>query len=715
MMVGSYFSANWYRVAGLRPRLRRHVVVHRHVVRGDVWHVLQDDQTGGFFRITPAAYRFLAGLDGRHTVAEVWESVARRVGDDHLSQDDVIVFLGQLHRSDMLIGQDLPDLGELFDRSRSNAKRTVMSRVKNPLALRLPLFDPDKFLNRITPAFAWLLTPLGMALWLLLVGYGVVLAALNWPGLTHNIYDRVISLDTLLFFIVLYPLMKAVHELAHGVAVKAWGGQVHEMGIMFLVFMPVPYVDASAASGFRRRRRRAVVAGIGIMVELMLAALAMIVWAMAEPGLVRATAFNVMLIGGASTLLFNGNPLLRFDGYYVLCDALDIPNLGTRSNKYLFYLVQRYGFGKRDGDNPATARGERKWFVLYGVLSFCYRVFIMIMISLFVATKFFFIGVILACLSVTLTVLWPLWKGWRYVFHSRQLGQRQGRAKLVTLTLLGLVGLGLFAVPVLDATVSHGVVWTPTQGRLVASNSGFVDQVHAANGEQVDAGEPVITLRDPQLDARIATLEAEEREYRSQYNRLNLRDPGQARILAEQLERTSQSLAFWKGRQARNQVMAPQPGAVAMAGGESLPGKLVAEGTLLGYVFSDAPRLLEVLVPQDRINDIRYDTLEVSLRFPGALHQQLPGRILGVTPRAVDVLPSGVLSTEGGGPVFLDPEAEQPRPLNNYYVVRIGVEEPQGVWRAEERALVRFRHSPTPLGIQALRAIREVFLSQFDV
>ncbi|MFU8777334.1 MAG: peptidase M50 [Roseovarius sp.] len=717
-MAGSYFSEHWFRVKDLRPRLRRHVTVHRHVVRGDVWHVLQDDQTGSHFRVTPAAYHFISGLDGRRTVAEVWESVGRHVGRDHLGQDEVILFLAQLHRSDMLGGEILPDLTELTERARSQARRTIMSRVRNPLALRFPLIDPDAFLTRWMPMMRWLFTPFGFIVWACLVAYGAVLMISQWDVLTHNVFDRVISMSTLVFFLVLYPLMKGLHELGHGFAVKAWGGQVHEMGIMFLVFMPVPYVDASAASAFRQRRRRAVVGGIGIMVELALASAAMIVWSMAEPGLLRAAAFNVMLIGGVSTVLFNGNPLLRFDGYYVLCDAIDMPNLGTRSNKYLQYLVLRYGFGKTDAESPVTAQGERKWLVGYGVLSFFYRIVIMIGISLWVASKFFFIGVVLALLSVFLTIVMPLWKGFRFVFQSRRLAERQGRAKAVTLGVLAILGAFLFLVPAPHATVSHGVVWVPAEGRVVASNGGFVSVLHVAPGERVEAGEPLATLSDLKVASQIRLLEAQEKEFRARFDLLNLRDPGQSRIVAEQLARTRASLEFWRERDRLLTILARQAGAFVLPGNrDALVGRLVPEGMLIGYVLSEAPRRLRVVVPQERITDVSDDTRSVDLRFASALAVQVPGRVGHVTPAAIERLTSSVLGPAGGGPVLLDPQAETgaARPLNNHFEVEVEVLEDGAHWRPEERAIVRFRHTPAPLGVQFLRSVREVFLRQFDV
>ena len=171
-------------------------------------------------------------------------------------------------------------------------------------------------------------------------------------------------------------MVKVVHEFAHAYAVKLWGGEVHEMGIMLLVLMPLPYVDATSASAFRLKRRRMLVGAAGVLIEIFVAAVAMLVWVNVEPGAVRAISYNVMLVAGVSTLLFNGNPLLRYDAYYVLSDYLEIPNFGTRSTRYLSYLLQRYLLGIKDASFPPASAGEKRWLLFYAVASSIYRVFI---------------------------------------------------------------------------------------------------------------------------------------------------------------------------------------------------------------------------------------------------------------------------------------------------------------------------------------------------
>ena len=362
-MADSLFSPSWYRVAELKPRLRSHVEIHRHEYRGRLWYVLQDHAGGRSHRLTPAAYRLVGLMDGVRTVEQLWQLTDAQVSDAAPTQDEVIRLLGQLHAADALICDAPPDGQELFRRFQRHQRMRWKQRLWTPLAVRLPLFDPDRFLERGLPLVRPLFTGYGVGIWLAVVATGIILAGVHWTDLTQNIVDRALTPQNLLLLWLVYPVVKALHELGHGFAVKIYGGEVHEIGIMFLVLIPIPYVDASAASGFRGKYRRMTVGAIGIAVELFLGSLALFVWLNAEPGAVHAVAYNIMLISGVSTLLFNGNPLLRFDGYYVLADGLEIPNLGTRSNKFLGYLAQRYLFGTRDAESPANTFGEKVWFV----------------------------------------------------------------------------------------------------------------------------------------------------------------------------------------------------------------------------------------------------------------------------------------------------------------------------------------------------------------
>ncbi|MBT8446492.1 MAG: peptidase M50, partial [Gammaproteobacteria bacterium] len=502
-MSTSPLSPYWYRVATLRPALRPHIEIHPHRYRDVDWYLMSDPLSGRHHRFTPAAYQLIGLFDGRRTVDQIWEQVSDQLGDDAPTQQETIQLLTRLHAADALHSNITPDAAELFERGQQHRRAQRLRQFGNPLAMRFPLLDPERFLERTAGLTDFVFTRWFAALWMTGLLAAAVVAAQHWTDLTADLAGRVLAPANLVLLWVLYPLVKLAHELGHAYATRRFGGEVHEIGIMMLVLMPVPYVDASSATAFVDKRHRMLVAAAGILVELALAALALVVWLNVEPGIVRDAAFDVMLIGGVSTLLFNGNPLLKFDGYYVLADAIEMPNLATRANGYIGYLVERYLFAVPDSISPAAEFSERAWLVAYGVAAFLYRMVISFTIALFVAGKFFFIGVLLALWSMAMMLVWPLAKRLRYLAASPKLARRRPRALAITglavVLVAGLVGF----VPVPSRTVAQGVVWLPPDARVRAAAPAFIEEVLAAHRQAVGAGDALIASADPLLAAEV--------------------------------------------------------------------------------------------------------------------------------------------------------------------------------------------------------------------
>ena len=533
-MSEGLLSPSWYRVAALKPRIRAHASIVRQSFRGEIWFVLHDTAAERAHRFSPAAYHFIGLMDGERTVQQIWDACVAQLGDDAPTQEEVIRLLGQLHAADALLCDVPPDSMEVFRRHQRHERMLWRRRLWTPHALRFPLFDPDRFLQRslplVQPLFSWF----GVLLWLAVVGAGTVLAVVHFTDITEDIRDRVLDPSNLVLLWFVYPVVKALHELGHAYAIRRWGGEVHEIGIMLLVLSPVPYVDASASWGFRDKRKRMAVGAAGIAVELFLGSLALFVWLAVEPGAVRTIAYNVMLISGVSTLLFNGNPLLRFDGYYVFSDAIEIPNLGQRSNQYLGYLFQRYALGAKDAESPAHSTGERVWMALYGVTSFLYRVFITFIIVLFIAGKFFVIGVLLALWAIATQVAMPLGKSLSFLFGNPGLRRRRGRALGVTAGLAAAALLLLFAVPAPSWTRTEGVVWVPEEAQVRAGTEGFIERVLAPVDGEVKRGQPLLQAEEPFLATRVAVLKAQVEEIAARYDALLPVDRVQAAMLREQ-------------------------------------------------------------------------------------------------------------------------------------------------------------------------------------
>lgn len=711
----SLYSTYWYKIASIKPRLRSHVLIHRHVYRGQNWYVLQDLSADRQHRFNKASYGVIALIDGTRTVQEIWDASIEALGDDALTQDEVIQLFGQLHRTELLKSDIAPDIAELFER-RKNRSTPWKQRFMNPLALRFPLFDPDKFLLRWLPLVRPLMSRAGFVLWGAVVTFAFVLALSHWSDLTHDLADRLLTPKNLVLLWLVFPVVKLFHELGHAFAIRRWGGEVHEMGIMLLAFTPIPYVEASSSAAFPEKKRRMAVAAAGIMVELFIASIALFVWLSVEQGRVSAIAYNVMLIGGVSTLLFNGNPLLRFDGYYIFSDWIEIPNLSKRSIRYLGYLFQRYLIGIKESSSPVTARGEQGWLFCYGVGAFIYRLVILTTIVLFIGSKFFIIGVLIAIWAVTMQVIYPVVLH-SYRFLSRSSGRHKRSRIFAVVAGIGLVlSLLLFVVPVPLRTMVQGVVSVPERSQLRAGTDCFVTEVLADDGDNVVEGEVLVRCEDPFLNARVKILEASLDEAKATYYAESLQSRVQRDILREQMRAAEADLAEATGRKEELIIRSPGGGMLVLAKRNNLVGSYLRQGEHIGYILGKRATNVTVVIDQADIALVREKTDSVRIRLAGSLGEPFVAEVEREIPAASGVLPSAALGTMGGGSIMVDPTDKRGiSVLGSTFQFEIRLPEEFAKDRIGERVYLLFNHGFEPLAMQWYRLVRQLFLRKFNV
>ena len=715
-MSGSLYSPSWYRVASLKPRLRSHVEIHRHNYRGELWYVLQDHATGRFQRFTPTAYLLIGLMDGQHTVQEIWEEVRSRLEEDPPTQEEMIRLLSQLHAVDVLQCDVPPDTAELLKRFEKRQSSKWKQNIRNPLSMRFSILDPERFLNRFQRLGHLIFSWLGAILWLAVVGAGIFLAGVHWPELTENITDRVLAPQNLVLMWLTFPFLKAFHEFGHAFAIKKFGGEVHEMGMMLLVLTPIPYVDASSASAFRTKWERMMVGAAGMAVELFIAALALFVWISTEPGTTRAILYNMIFIAGVSSLLFNGNPLLRYDAYYVLGDLLEIPNLGPRGLQYLGYLAQNYLFGLRDVEPPLSTSGERGWFVIYTIASFVYRIFIYASIILFIASKFFVAGVVLAGWAVVSMILWPATKGIKFLFSSPRLGRKRARAILASSIALACIVAIVSFVPVPLSTRAEGVIWIPEQCFVRAGTEGFIDRLIATPGSKVRQGDSLIECSEPFLPARIRVLESKVRELKALYDTQILSDRVQAAITSEEMKSVAGELDDVRKRASELMIHSSAEGTFLSPMAQDLPGRFVKRGELLGYVLDRSAITARVVVQQPDVDFVRQRTSKVKIRFPEKLVETIPAVVKREVPAATDQLPSRTLSQQGGGQIAIDPrDMMGVKAFQKIFLFDIELPEQIGLYNVGGRVYVRFDHGWEPLIWRWYRSARQLFLRRFNV
>jgi putative peptide zinc metalloprotease protein len=716
-MVDSLFSPSWYRVADLLPRLRSHVEIHRHEYRDDVWYILQDHVSGRSQRFSPAVYRFVGLMDGKLTVQQLWDAVTEQAGDQAPTQDEVIRLLGQLHSADALITDATPDSRELFRRYQRQQRSTIKQRLWTPLAIRIPLFDPDKFLERTMPVARVFLNRFTVVIWLAVVITAAVLAVVNWSGLTENVVDRALTPENLLLLWFIYPIVKSLHELGHAYLAKMFGGEVHEIGVMFLVLMPVPYVDVSSIWGFRDKRKRMAVGAAGIAVEMFLGSLALFVWLMVESGTAHAIAYNVILISGVSTLLFNGNPLLRFDGYYVFADAIEIPNLGARSTQYLGYLIQRYLLGVKDAESPATSNWEKGWFVGYGVAAFLYRIYIMFVIVLYIGGRFFAVGVVLATWAIITQAIIPIGKSMRFMFNSPKLRTNRRRANSVAVTFVASVIFLLFLMPAPYWTKVEGVTWPSDKSQVRAETDGFVVELLVDERIRVTKGQPIIRTRDPFVSSRVITLEARKKQFQLQLRAAKTIDQVEAGIISEELAVINEDLNRAKERVEGLLIRSPRDGLFIVPQATDLPGRFISQGDIVAFVINpDDHAVVRAVVSQDDIGLVREGVNHVDIITASWGSQSYPAQMVREVFGGSNQLPTAALGMSGGGQ-FAVSQSDSSGRTTLQRVFEIEIELPDEA-RAEylgARVYVRLDHGYRPLGLQAWRSLRQLFLRQFGV
>lgn len=725
------FSESWYRVTAMRPRLRSTVQTYRQHYRGQMWHVLRDPSNNQFFRLNDAAYHFVGLLDGQRMVQDAWEICNRDLGDDAPTQVEVVQLLGQLYTSNLLAAELPADAAGMFDRYKKRVRREVGGYFKNLLFIRVPLIDPDVFLDRWVRVFGLAFTKIGFVAWIILIGIGFWSLSGQAANLTRQA-GQVLDPDNLIFLYLSFAFIKVFHEFGHGFACKKFGrdtqsgGEVHTMGIMFLVFMPVPYVDASSSWALRSKWQRITIAAAGIYIELAVAAIAAVVWSRTSEGTaIHAMAHNMMLIASVSTLVFNGNPLLRFDAYYMLSDALEIPNLAQRSKEYIYYLVKRYAYKVERARTPAHTEGERYWLVSYGVASSIYRVFISVRILLFVADKLFFVGALLAISALFAWVIMPLGKWMNYLATSPDLMRSRSRAVGLTggAFVVFFVGIGL--IPVDEHDRAEAVVEPQQMAIVFMREDGFIQSTLASDTHVEPGDHPLVVATNPALEAErdqkvaeLAWFEAQQREA------LANEDTAIVQVLNNAIQYQKYDLKDIEERIATLNLRAPIVGQWIAPNIEYMQGAFLRRGDQVdkaGLVADLDSLFIRAVADQELGPRIKTEVGEdsvVEIRVKGRPDLMFYGKIRAVNPAGQERLPSQALGYAVGGTVQTamdDPEGT--RTAEQFFEVHIDrLEDDEGrvpPLFSGQRVMVRFKLPSRPLAAQWWHQIRQLVQRRF--
>jgi putative peptide zinc metalloprotease protein len=711
------FSESWYRIADQQISLRPGVKIRRQFFRGEQWHVVEDPFNNQFFRLQPPAYSFVARLRPHRTVQQVWEECLALDPNQAPGQEEVLRLISQLYFANLLQYEAPTDSAQLFERQRRRRERETRSRWLNIMFLRIPLFDPDRFIDRLLPHTRWLFGPVGLILWLLVVGAGVKVVVENFAELRQQ-SQGVLAPGNLFLLYLGLVIIKSLHEFGHAFLCKRFGGQVHVMGVMMLIFTPTPYMDATSSWGFRSRWQRMLVGAAGMIVEVFVATIAVFIWANTGPGTLHNLAYNMIFVASVSTILFNGNPLLRYDGYYMLSDFLGIPNLYQRATQQLKFWMDRYLFGLKKADTPARSRREAAWLTAYGILSFIYRIVVFGGILLFVADRFLLLGIIMAVVCLISWVIVPLGRFIHYLATSPQLERQRLRAGLVSAgTVLGLLGFLEF-VPFPYHFRAPGIVEAREKGEVVNESPGIVETVLATPGSWVTNGQPLLRLSNHELDLQLVGAQARVEETQAMWRRSMQTNVANLKPIDQRLESVQKQLQQVRENQATLVVRAQKNGIWAAPEMKDFLGRWLTRGTDLGVVLNPASFEFTATVPQTDVNRLFASQVRgASVRLRGQAGFALPVGDLRLIPAAQNKLPSAALGWRSGGEVPIaptDPEGRQA--MEPFFEVKAGLKGQVDVafWHGRS-GKIRFNLDPEPLLQQWWRRLRQVLQKRYQL
>jgi putative peptide zinc metalloprotease protein len=362
----------------LKVKLRPDLVVQPQFYEGMTHYVIKDPLALKYFRFKLEEYFLLQQFDGKQTLQEVKKAFERKYRPQTISIEDLTRFVAQLHEAGIILVDSPEQAKVLIRRRRKNRWRKVGAFFANILFVKIPIIDPERLLSRMYPFFRWIFTPTFITLSVLSMLMAIMLVISQWK----TFYDKLPDFQsffnwwTVLSFWVCLGVVKVIHEFGHGLTAKHFGGEVHEMGILFLVLTPALYCDVTDSWLLPNKWHRIWISAAGIYVECFLASIATFIWWYSTPGLLNSLAMATMFICSVNTIMFNANPLLRYDGYYVAADWLEIPNLRIKSSQFFGYLIQEKVLGLEIPVQSYLPKARRVLFVTYAIASYLYRWFV---------------------------------------------------------------------------------------------------------------------------------------------------------------------------------------------------------------------------------------------------------------------------------------------------------------------------------------------------
>ncbi len=536
----------------LSLRMRPDLEVRKHRYHGEAYWVVKEPIGLNYFRFHEEEFAILQMLDGESSLDSIKERFEADFAPQKITFQDLQQFIGMLHRSGLVISETAGQGRQLAKRRGEKKRREWLGRLTNVFALRWRGVDPERFLTWLYGYTRWIFHPVCVAL-CLAVGIGALLLITvqfevfrsRLPTF-HEFFDPR-SPDKWLYLALMMGVVKVLHELGHGLSCKHFGGECHEIGFMLLVLTPCLYCNVSDSWMLPNKWQRAMIGAAGMYVEAMLAAIATFLWWFSDrSGLLNNLCLNVMFICSVSTLIFNGNPLLRFDGYYILMDLAEIPNLRQKSTEVLKRFMVGVCLGLEQPENPFLPQKNRFLFGAYTVAAVVYRWIIVFSIVFFLIKVFEPIGLKIVGQVVAATgffglIVQPLWQLARFFYLPGRMHKVKKHRVIASLAVVGAVLAAVLFLPLPHSVKCEFEVGPRDAAAVYVEVAGRVEEILVKDGDPVHAEQPLMVLSNPDLELSVLELRGQRAVTESRLGAVNREQfaDDQSGLQIGQLQRTA--------------------------------------------------------------------------------------------------------------------------------------------------------------------------------
>ncbi|GKW35247.1 HlyD family efflux transporter periplasmic adaptor subunit [Pectobacterium versatile] len=591
-MAGGATSA-----AGLSP-LRDELILHAGPANRDgspSW-TLEDPLRGLYFRIGWAEMAMLSRWsmgNAAQIVAEVNQTSALTLDDSDVQYFNRFLQANSLTR---VSGDEaMAQFSRQVEQSRVSIWRKLL---KNYLFFRIPLWHPDRFLGATLPWIEPFFSRTFLKLTLLVAVLGLFLAGRQWETFKHT-FLHFFTLEGAALAGLTLCFTKILHEFGHAYTCKRFGARVATMGVAFLVMMPVLYTDTSGSWKLTRRRQRMAIGAAGMMTELVLAAWATLAWSFLPDGMLRSAAFMLATTTWIMTLAINLSPLMRFDGYFLLSDGLQMPNLQNRGFAIGRWQMREWLFGLGDAPPEHFPRWLQRTLVGYAFAVWIYRFFLFTGIAILVYHMTFkLLGMLLFAIEIGYFVVMPVVNEVRE-WSKRRKDYRMNRNMTTTLTVSAVVLL-LLMIPWQRGVYAPALLRAEQQSSLYMPVPAMIQRIDVQVGQPVHAGQTLFTLSSDalaherqQLERQIATL-----SWQSTFQVFNKEAAGDHQRVKQEHEAALQKLQVLQRQSEQLTVRAPIDGVVADMATPLETGEWLGQGEWLAVVTKPTGGLVEAFVSE---------------------------------------------------------------------------------------------------------------------